>query len=866
MEVLARAAWAWWASGSGMTDERPIEKDSVPGEPGFWSVPIEQLLVDVGSSPAGLSDDEAKRRLVTYGPNVAVRHLSQGWLRGFGQQFRSPITILLFVAAAVSIALGEQVDGTVILLILVVSGLLGYWQEHRAATAVEELLSLVRTTTAVFRNGQLTTIPIEDIVPGDVVSLSAGTTIPGDARLLESKDLFVDQAALTGESYPAEKSAGMIERGASLAERTNAVHLGTHVVSGTAAALVVRTGADTEFGEIAQRLELRPPETEFELGVRRFGYLLLEITFVLVFITFAATMALHRPVLDSLLFTLVLAVGLTPQLLPAIVSVTLAQGARHMAAERVIVRRLASIEDLGGMQILCTDKTGTITEGVVSVRAVEDSAGAPSKRGDLLACLNARFETGFSNPIDDALRLRPVLGAERYTKIDEVPYDFIRKRLSVAVRDDNQRLLITKGAVASVLEACDRAEDASGRVVPIEDVRAAINGRVEDFSHDACRCLAVAYKQLGTDGPVGREDEHGLTFLGIIALSDPLKRDVKETLADLSRLGIRLTLITGDNRHVANEIAKEAGLDASTIRTGAELRHLTEDALVRDAPRISVFAEIEPNQKERIIRALKKGGYSVGYLGDGINDAAALHAADVGISVDSATDVTKQAADIVLLDKDLAVLGRGVREGRRAFANMLKYVFITTSANFGNMFSMAGATLFAGFLPLLPKQILLINVLSDLPAMAIATDRLDPELVVKPRRWDNRSIRRFMITFGIVSSVFDYLTFGGLLFLQVSAATFRTAWFLESVLSEILILLVIRTRRAFFRSRIGSALLWSSVVVACATLALPYTPLASLLGFVRLSPILVGGVSGVVALYVVASEASKRLLFKEAHL
>jgi P-type Mg2+ transporter len=836
------------------------------GESEFWSIPVGQLLVDVGSSPSGLSGEEARRRLAIHGPNVAVRHVSRGLLRGLADQFRSPITLLLFAAAASSIGLGEPVDGTVILLILLVSGLLGFWQEYRATTAVNELLSLVRTATSVLRDDRLTETPIEEIVPGDVVSLSAGATVPGDARLLDSKDLFVDQAALTGESYPAEKSAGNVAADTSLADRTNSVHLGTHVVSGTATALVVRTGADTEFGEIARRLELRPPQTEFELGVRHFGYLLLEITSVLVIITFAATMALHRPVLDSLLFTLALAVGLTPQLLPAIVSITLAQGARHMAAERVIVRRLASIEDLGGMQILCTDKTGTITEGVVSVRAVEDWTGAPSERGQLFACLNARFESGFTNPIDDALRKLAIPATEVYAKLDEVPYDFIRKRLSVAIHDDKQRLLITKGAVASIIDACDRAEDASGRIVPIGDVRATINARVEAFSHDACRCLAVAYKPLDSADPVSRDDERGLTFLGILALSDPLKPHVKETLGELERLGIRLTLITGDNRHVARQIAGEAGLDTTTIRTGAELRQLTEDALIRDAPRTAVFAEIEPNQKERIIRALKKSGYSVGYLGDGINDAAALHAADVGISVESATDVTKQAADIVLLDKDLGVLGRGVREGRRAFANMLKYVFITTSANFGNMFSMAGATLFAGFLPLLPKQILLINVLSDLPAMAIATDRLDPELVVKPRRWDNRSIRRFMITFGVVSSVFDYLTFGALLLLRVSASTFRTAWFMESVLSEILILLVIRTRRAFFRSAIGSALLWSSVAVVGVTLALPYTPLASLLGFVPLSPVLVFGVCGIVILYVLASEASKRVLFKEAHL
>jgi Mg2+-importing ATPase len=832
----------------------------------FWSVPLDQLFADLGTSSAGLADTEATNRLATFGPNVAIRHVKKAWPRDVAEQFRSPITILLFAAAIASIALGEQVDGSVILLILLISGTLGFWQEHRAATAINELLSLVRTKTDVLRDGRLMTIPIEAIVPGDVVTLSAGATIPGDARLLESKDLFVDQAALTGESYPAEKSSEATAPDAPLAERTNALHLGTHVVSGTAKAVVVRTGADTEFGEIAHRLALRPPETEFELGVRHFGYLLLEITSVLVLIAFVANIALHRPVLDSLLFTLALAVGLTPQLLPAIVSITLSQGARHMAAERVIVRRLASIEDLGGMEILCTDKTGTITEGLVSVRLVEDWKGTASDRANLFACLNARFETGFSNPIDDALRTRVAPGSELYTKTDEIPYDFIRKRLSVAVCRDKEHILITKGAVSSVVDACDRAEDANGRIVPIADARIAINSRVESLSRSACRCLAVAYRDLEPDKPVGREDEHGLIFLGILALNDPLKPDVKEILADLSQLGIRLTLITGDNRHVATEIARQAGLDAAAIRTGAELRQLSEDALVRDAPRVSVFAEVEPNQKEQIIRALKKSGYSVGYLGDGINDAAALHAADVGISVESATDVTKQAADIVLLDKDLAVLGRGVREGRRAFANMLKYVFITTSANFGNMFSMAGATVFASFLPLLPKQILLINVLSDLPAMAIATDRLDSELVVKPRRWDNRSIRRFMITFGIVSSVFDYLTFGALLALHVSAPTFRTAWFLESVLSEILILLVIRTRRAFFRSQIGSALLWSSVAAAGVTLVLPYTPLASLLGFVPLPLVLVAGVFGIVVFYVLASEASKRLLFREAHL
>lgn len=847
------------------SERPPPDRDGKP-ETIFWAGPVEPLIASVGSSAQGLSTAEAHRRLGVYGPNVAVRRSSKSWLHEILEQFRNPITFLLFIAAAISIGVGEQVDGTIILLILVASGLLGFWQEHRAATAVNELLKLVRTTTSVTRDGTVVDVPIEEIVPGDVVVLAAGATVPGDARLLEAKDLFVDEAALTGESYPADKSIAPVAGDAPLAERSNAVYLGTHVVSGTAKALVLHTGGDTEFGAIAQRLAVHPPETEFDIGVRHFGLLLIQITFVLAIVAFTANVALHRPVLDSLLFTLALAVGLTPQLLPAIVSVTLAQGARHMASQRVIVRRLGAIEDLGGMQILCTDKTGTITEGVVRVHTVEDWHGNESANARLLAHLNAKFETGFANPIDDALRGLDLPDAARFTKLDECPYDFVRKRLSVAVQGEGGPLLVTKGAAASVLDVCANAVDANGKTSPIGEVRGAINSRIEELSRQAFRCLGIAYRQLPSKSPVGRDDEKDLTFAGILTLTDPLKPHVRETLAELGRLGIRLTLITGDNRHVARQVATEAGLDTSTIYCGEDLRNLTTEALVRIAPTVGVFAEIEPNQKERIIRALKKSGNSVGFLGDGINDAAALHTADVGISVDSATDVTKQAADVVLLDKDLGVLCAGVREGRRAFANMLKYVYITTSANFGNMFSMVGATFFATFLPLLPKQILLINVLSDLPSMAIATDRLDPELVVTPRRWDTRSIRRFMIAFGVVSSVFDYLTFGVLLFLRVSMPVFRTAWFIESVLSEILILLVIRTRRPFFRSRPGTALLSASVTVSLVTLSLPYMPFANLLGFAPLSLTVALLVLGIVALYVMAAEVSKKAMFKKAHL
>ncbi|HEX6534467.1 MAG TPA: magnesium-translocating P-type ATPase [Gemmatimonadaceae bacterium] len=832
----------------------------------LWSAPERTLLAALRSSASGLSDWEAARRLAALGPNVAAPRRRAGPLRLLAAQFTSPITLLLLAAAVLSLVVGETVDGTIILAILLVSALLGFWQEHRAAGAIDRLLALIRTTATVVRDGRAREVPTEAVVPGDVVRLVAGSSVPGDARLLEANSLFVDQAALTGESYPSDKSAGVMPADTPLAERANTVYLGTHVVSGAGVALVVRTGTATEFGAIAGRLAFRPPETEFEHGVRRFGYLLLDIAMALAIVIFAINVALHRPVLDALLFTLALTVGLTPQLLPAIVSVTLSQGARHMARERVIVRRLASIEDLGGMEILCADKTGTITEGMVAVRGAEDWTGAPSDRARLFAYLNASMETGFPNPIDDALRASPVPGASGWAKTDEVPYDFVRKRLSVAATDGRRRLLITKGAVADVLEACTLAESAAGQLVPIADARAAIAARFEGLSRGGLRCLALAYRELPTEGVARRDDERDLTFLGLLALADPLKPSARASLGELEKLGIRVKLITGDNRHVAARLAADAGLDASRVCTGSEVRRLSEAALVSVASRIDVFAEVEPNQKERIILALKAGGWAVGYLGDGINDAAALHAADVGISVESATDVTKQAADIVLLEKDLGVLGRGVREGRRAFANTLKYVFITASANFGNMFSMAGASLFAAFLPLLPKQILLVNVLSDLPAMAIATDRLDPELVERPRRWDNRGIRRFMLAFGLVSSVFDYLIFGALLLLRVPAAAFRTSWFIESVLSELLILLVIRTRRPLLGSRVGTTLLVMSIVVATATVLLPYSPFAALLGFAPLPPVLVGVIAAIVLLYGAASEVVKRVIFQRAPL
>jgi Mg2+-importing ATPase len=715
----------------------------------------------------------------------------------------------------------------------------------------------------VLRDGGPVEVPIEEVVPGDVVALAAGDVIPGDGRILEARDLFVGEAALTGETFPVEKAAGSSPPDAPVAARANCLFLGTSVVSGTARLLVAGTGRDTEFGRVSEALRHRPPATEFERGIRRFGALLVEVTLLLVLAVFAINVALRRPALESFLFALAIAVGLTPQLLPAIISVNLARGARRMARGRVIVRRLAAIEDLGGMDVLCADKTGTLTEGRVRLAEAVDFDGRPGAKVRLFAYLNATFQSGYANPIDRAIAAE-CLDADGYSKLDEEPYDFVRKRLSVLVAaDDGSRTIITKGALASVLEVCPAAETASGERVELAAVRPRIEGQFAAYSDRGYRVLGVAYGDVGARSNIARGDESGLTFLGLLAFDDPLRPGIVETPGGLRDLGIELKLLTGDNRRVAAHVARRAGLPETDILTGADLRAMSDEALVRRAGRVAVFAEVEPNQKERVILALKKAGHAVGFLGDGINDAPALHAADVGISVADAVDVAREAAQVVLLEKDLAVLGAGVREGRRTFANTLKYVFMATSANFGNMFSMAGASLFLPFLPLLPKQVLLMNLLTDLPEMTIAADRVDPEMVDRPRRWDVGFIRRFMVVFGVLSSVFDYLTFGALLWLFGAApASFRTGWFVESVVSAASIVLVVRTRRPSFRSRPGRPLSLATLLVVGLTVALPYSRLAPVLGLVPLPPRVLGALGLIVLLYVAAAEAAKGFFYR----
>jgi Mg2+-importing ATPase len=832
----------------------------------FWSMPAADVLSALQSSPRGLAEDTAAERLARIGPNVLGERKRSDALMLLLRQVTSPLVLLLIAAAVLSFALQDRTDAIIILGIVGVSALLSFWQERGAAKAIEKLLATVEVKASVLRDGRQTEVSVDELVPGDVVLLSAGSIIPADCLLLTAQDLFVDEAALTGESFPVAKTPGTIPPDAPLARRPNALFFGTHVVSGSGQAVVVHTGKATEFGAIAARMRLRPPETEFEHGVRRFGYLLMEITLLLVIAIFAFNVYLHRPVIDSFLFALALAVGLTPQLLPAIISVNLATGARRMAAQKVIVKRLAAIENFGSMNVLCSDKTGTLTEGRVRLQAALNVKGNESNRVLFYAFLNAAYETGFSNPIDEAIRAHKVFPLDGWRKLDEVPYDFIRKRLSVLVEHDGRAFLITKGAVQSVLDVCTVAELAEGNLVPIVEVRAEIERRYAALSAEGYRTLAVAMREVAAPEPIDRDSEHDMTFLGLLALADPLKQGMADTVTALSQLGVRLKVITGDNALVAARVGAQVGLPNPRVLTGHDVHALSDEALPVAATETDIFAEVEPNQKERIIRALRKAGHVVGYMGDGINDAPALHAADVSISVQGAVDVAKEAADIVLLEPDLAVLEAGVREGRRTFANTLKYVFMATSANFGNMFSMAGASLLLPFLPLLPKQILLTNLLTDVPELTISSDRVDADWIERPRRWDIGFIRRFMLTFGLVSSVFDYLTFGVLLWLlHAGPAEFRTGWFVESVVSATLIVLVVRTRGSFLRSQPGRALLGATLAVAAATVVVPYTPLGAAFGFVPLPPLFLGLMGLIVMGYVVSAELAKRRFYRSVH-
>ena len=828
----------------------------------YWAIEPAELLRRLQSAAEGLSSAEARGRLRTFGRNELreERHLSR--LRVLWNQIRSPLLLLLLFAAAVSVATGEWGDAAIVLAIVLATVAIGYRREYSAQAAAAALRARVKTQAKVLRDGQPTQIPIEEVVPGDVVLLAAGSLVPADVVVLEATDCHVSQAVLTGESFPVEKGPGTRPPATPLAKRTNCAFLGTNVRSGSARCLVVATGAATEFGAIAHRLSLRPPETEFDRGIRRFGYLLTSAMLIMVFLVFVAHMFRGRPPVETLLFSIALAVGLSPELLPAILNVNLARGAEMMAQSGVLVRRLNAIENLGSMDVLCTDKTGTLTEGVVQVEGAYDPSGAPADHVLEVGAVNAALETGLPSPLDDAILHARAPDLSRLRKRAEIPFDFVRKRVSVVVEGPDGVRLVTKGAFHHVLEV---SSGLPGGLPLDEAQRLELERRYQEWSRRGIRVLAVAERSVGGKTGYGREDERELTFVGFLTFLDRPKAGVAEAIAALARLGVSIKVITGDSRLVAEHVAGLVGLPSTRVLTGAALDELHDEALWHAAERTDLFVEVDPNQKERIISSLRKMGHVVGFLGDGVNDAPAMHAADTSLSVEQAVDVAREAADFVLLEQHLDVIRRGIEEGRRTFANTLKYVLTTTSANLGNMVSMAAASLVLPFLPLLAGQILLNNFISDVPAVGIAGDSVDPELVERPRRWEMRFIGRFMVEFGVLSSLFDFLTFATLLGLfHATPELFRTGWFVESLLTELVVALVVRTRRPFFRSRPGSLLLASTLALIPLTFAIPYLPHADVLGFVPLPASLLVALAAVTALYVAATELMKRWFYRGA--
>jgi Mg2+-importing ATPase len=767
---------------------------------------------------------------------------------------------LLVFAAVVSVLSGERVDAAIVGAILAASIGVGYVREYRAETAIAKLLERIEITSQVVRDGAEQAVAVSDVVPGDVVVLGAGSIVPADAILFDANELHVDDAVLTGESFPVLKRVGPVEEDASLRDRTGIVNFGTNVRSGSGRALVVATGRDTAFGAIVQRLAARAPETEFERGLRRFGMLLLVAMLVMIVVVLTVNVLLGRPVIDTLLFAIALAVGLSPELLPAIVGVNLSRAATLLADAGVLVRRLDAIENLGSMTVLCTDKTGTLTEGVVRVAGACDARGQPSEPVLELAALNARLHAGLANPMDAAILVARPASPAQTEKLAEIPYDFTRKRVSVVARTGDEVRLVMKGAVMTVREACTRLGDGT----PVDaTIRDEIEARTRAWGDDGIRVLAVASRTIAPRSSYGVGDEQDLTLEGFVTLYDRAKPDAAAAVTRLCELGVRVKMITGDSRHVAHHVASEIGLASTKLLTGEQLHDLTDVALVRAVAEADVFAEVDPNQKERILRMLRRGGAVVGFFGDGVNDTPAMHAADVSISVESAVDVAKATADLVLTRKGLDVITRGIEEGRRTFANTLKYILTTTSANLGNMMSMAVASLVLPFLPLTAGQVLLNNFLSDIPAVGIASDHVDRELVAVPRRWDTRFIGKFMLEFGALSSAFDAATFVVLSYgFSASVHEFRTGWFVESLLTELAVALVVRTRRRTWRSRPGALLVWTTVGVAAVALALPFVPLAGTLGFVSPPPALMLAVIGITAAYLLGCELMKAWFYR----
>ncbi|MBK4737599.1 magnesium-translocating P-type ATPase [Noviherbaspirillum pedocola] len=832
----------------------------------FWRESLDALTVSLASHAGGLSEEESRLRLQRTGPNLLREHARLPLVLQYLAHFRNPLVMILLAASAVSALTGEFTGSVIIWIIVFMSVTLDFVQEYRADQAAERLKQTVSVQATVLREGTQHSLPMAMLVPGDVVVLMAGALIPADCILLEARDLFVNQALLTGESWPVEKRAspqGIATEALNAA--SNALFMGTSVLSGFATAMVCRTGKDTVVAGIADSLIAKPPASAFERGSHSFGMLILRLTMLLVLFVFLVNALLHRPFLESFLFALALAVGLTPELLPMVITVTLSRGALRMAKRHVIVKRLAAIHDLGSMDVLCTDKTGTLTEARIRLDRHLDIDGNDSDAVLRLAYLNSHFETGLKSPLDDAILEHADIDVSAWRKIDEVPFDFERRRVSVLVDDGRQRLLVVKGAPEDILRLSVETGLPDGALQPLDDaLMARVRALHDALERDGHKLLAIAWRRVAADHPHAVvDDETELVFCGFAAFIDPAKDSAAHALKALMKSHVDVKILTGDSELVTRHLCARLDLAVTGVLHGEEIDRLDDRALAARLAGVNLLCRVTPIQKNRAILALKAQGRIVGFLGDGINDAPSLHSADVGISVDSAVDVAKAAADIVLMKHELGVLHDGVLEGRRTFINIMKYIMMGTSSNFGNMFSMAGATLFLPFLPMLPTQILANNLLYDLSELPIPMDRVDVSQLAHPRHWDTRFIRNFMWTLGPVSSVFDFLTFFLLLAVfHADERLFHTGWFVESIATQVLVIFVIRTRGSPLVSKPSRALAASSIAVVLIAALLPATPLGAPLGFVPPPPLFYLALAAMVLVYLAAAEAVKRFFYR----
>jgi Mg2+-importing ATPase len=821
------------------------------------------LLQRLETSETGLTAAQAAERIKKFGLNdpAPVRATT-----AFTEVLRfcaNPLVIILLLASVVSAVVGDIIDAVIIAAIMLLSGAVNFFQTYRSQRAVLRLRAQVAPTATALRDGKWTEVPRSAVVPGDLIRLSAGDLVPADSHMIWSRNFHLQEAALTGESMPVEKSPVETASPESSIQSSNMIFLGTSVVSGMATAVVITTGRATAFGDIATRLTVRAPETEFDRGSKRFGLLIMETVFFLVLFILLVNLAMHRNALESLLFAVALAVGLTPEFLPMITTVTLSVGAVKMARKNVIVKHLAAIQNLGSIDVLCTDKTGTLTAGEMTVDRSLDPFGQAADRAIFLAYLNSYFETGIRSPLDSAILKQPQAHVDAYHKTDEIPFDFDRRRLSIVVEKDDKALLISKGAPEGVLQVCSEYE-IQGVRHPLDDAqRKHCDENYQELSAKGFRVLAVAYRPLDRAAGLTAADERDLILVGFLTFADPPLKGAAESIAAMRRDGVQVKILTGDNELVTKYICAQVGIDSKEVVVGDDIARMDDSALAHVAEESHVFARVSPAQKNRIILALKHRNHVVGFLGDGINDAPSLHTADVGISVAGAVDVAKDSADIILLEPGFEVLHTAIVEGRKAFANVLKYLLMGTSSNFGNMFSMAGASLFLPFLPMLPTQILLNNFLYDLSQVTIPTDNVDPAYTRRPHRWDISIIRDFMILIGPISSIYDFLTFFVLLkVFHASETLFHTGWFVESLATQTLVIFVIRTAGRPWRDRPSVALTASALIIVATGILLPFSPLGGYFGFTPLPPDFLLFLVVATATYLALVEVAKRRLMR----